>query len=322
MEPLRNKLLAVAQSISSIFVSGPSSSVKIKPTVLLYETLDHPSDRCSNTLTLVPNTSPFPILPAVVDGPVLKLAPAGVPIRIMPTTPPEPPVALSKSDLINPEVPLCLTLDHPLDKVSTTSTLVPASSSLRMLDEVDARALRLTEPTVLSVAPACPEEPVALSKSDLINPVVPECLTRDHPSAWFSSTSTLVFAASVVRMFAEDEVDVLDLRLTVPMVLSVAIASPDGAASVDVPAEEECVTPAERVRKSDLIKPVVPECLTRDHPAGLCSSTSTLVPERTVSSIRASVDPDALMLTPSVVVNVAGVLPMGNLRKSDLIKPV
>jgi len=82
------------------------------------------------------------------------------------------------------------------------------------------------------------------------------------------------------------------------------------AALVDPPEVE----PLERVRKSDLIKPVVPPTFTLDQPAGLCSSTSTLVPARTVLSMFAVVDPDDLRLTPSVVRNVAGVFPIGNLR--------
>ena len=69
------------------------------------------------------------------------------------------------------------------------------------------------------------------------------------------------------------------------------------------------------------MNPLVLPTLTFDHPAGLCSVTVTLVPAETVVKILALVDPDALILTPAVVRNVAP-LPTGNLRKSDLMNPV
>jgi len=63
--------------------------------------------------------------------------------------------------------------------------------------------------------------------------------------------------------------------------------------------------PPPRAKKSDLMKPVLPFTLTFDHPAGLCSVTSTLVPATTVSSIHTFVDAEARTLTPPVVWKVA-----------------
>jgi len=66
------------------------------------------------------------------------------------------------------------------------------------------------------------DEVELVSRSDLMKPFVPLCLTLDHPFDWFSSTSTLVLSASVLTMLLS--VDDADLRFTVPVVLRVAIA--------------------------------------------------------------------------------------------------
>ena len=162
----------------------------------------------------------------VVDGPVLKLTLPTVWSVAMTWSDDEDVDEVSRSDLIYPVVPLCLTLDHPFDSCSSTSTLVPFASVLTMLAEVDALARKLTEPTVLSVVPAPDDEPEdapdSESKSDLIYPSVPLCLTFDHPLDSFANTSTLVLAASVLIML--DVVDGPDLMLTDPVVLSVPIA--------------------------------------------------------------------------------------------------
>ena len=110
-----------------------------------------------------------------------------------------------------------------------------------------------------------------------------------------------------------------DLMFTTPVVLSVPVAElaeVDGAVAAPLPPLPPLV------KKSDLIKPLVPLTLTLDQPAGLCSITSTLVPATTVLNMLESVDADDLRFTPLVVRKVAGVLPIGNLRKSDLIYPV
>jgi len=122
-------------------------------------------------------------------------------------------------------------------------------------------------------------------------------------------------------------VDGPDLKFTAPDVLSVAITVSDdveaGAAGDDAGVEDAAVEPPlpPRVKKSDLMKPVDPFDLTLDHPAGLCSKTSTLVPATTVSKTLDVIEADALKLTPSVVRNVAELF-IGNFKKSDLIKPV
>jgi len=103
--------------------------------------------------------------------------------------------------------------------------------------------------------------------------------------------------------------------LTVLDVLSVPAAFDD--AEDDAAEPDEPLPP--RVRKSERINPLVPLTLTLDQPAGLCSITSTLVPARTVLSILESVEAADLRLTPLVVRKVAGELPIGILRKSDLI---
>ena len=164
------------------------------------------------------------IMPAVVVGPALKLTPPTV-LSVAIACPDAAPDADIKSDLINPVVPLCLTLDHPSDCCSRTSTLVFAASVLIMLALVDELALKLTEPMVLSVAGAPdepPDAPDSDSKSDLIKPSVPLCLTLDHPFDSFASISTLVFAASVLTIL--DVVDEPDLKLTEPVVLRVPTA--------------------------------------------------------------------------------------------------
>jgi len=110
--------------------------------------------------------------------------------------------------------------------------------------------------------------------------------------------------------------------LTVPVVFRVAPAAlpddeDDGAAAA------AAVAPLPpRVRKSDLIKPALSPILTLDHAAGSCSRTSTFVPDDTVMTTSAEVVAATLRLTPSVVVNVAGVFPIGNFRKSERINPV
>jgi len=93
--------------------------------------------------------------------------------------------APSRSDLMKPSVPFCLTLDHPFDWFSKTSTLVLACRSLIMLWLVDGPDLKLTPVTVLNVAIAEPDEddedePDADNRSDLIKPFVPLCLTFDQ----------------------------------------------------------------------------------------------------------------------------------------------
>jgi len=136
-------------------------------------------------------------------------------------------------------------------------------------------------------------------------------------------TSTFVFGDNVltILLFVEGP----DLMLTVPVVLSVPVDAPDDEDEPDdedVPDDVPAALPSPpRVRKSDLIKPFVLLTLTFDQPAGLCSVTSTFEPFSTVATTLESVDADDLTLTPDVALNVAELL-IGNLRKSDLIKPV
>ena len=116
-----------------------------------------------------------------------------------------------------------------------------------------------------------------------------------------------------------------DLILTVPVVRSVPVAAPDDDEPDDEDPEEDVVPAAlpspPRVRKSDLMKPLLPPTVTFDQPAGLCSVTVTFDPLSTVATTLESVDADDLTLTPEVAWNVAELL-IGNLRKSDLINPV
>jgi len=186
---------------------------------------------------------------------------------------------------------------------------------------VDGPALRLTLAVVANVTGCggvAGEEPVSVKKSDLMKPVVPFCLTLDQ-SPCIPRTSTLVFGVSVLIMLWLNDAPVL--KLTAPVVRIVAITvSAGGGVPVDVPPLALPSPP--RVRKSDLIKPLIPFALTLDQPAGSCSVTSTQEPLATVVTTRESIDAEALTLTPAVVVNVAAVLPTGNFRKSDLIKPV
>jgi len=172
-----------------------------------------------------------------------------------------------------------------------------------------------TVPVVLRVVVCDADAPVSEIKSDLIKPSELLCLTFDHPSDRFSITSTLVFSDS--DLIIDESVDGPVLMLTVPVVFKVAMTS-----LVDAAAAVVDKLPLPRVRKSDLIKPDLPSTLTFDQPAGSCSVTSTLVPFMTVPTTLESVDAADLMLTPSVVRNVAAVFPIGNLRKSDLIYPV
>jgi len=179
-----------------------------------------------------------------------------------------------------------------------------------MLVSVDGPDLKLTTSVVLRVVGAW-DDPDSDSKSDLIKPSVSLCLTLDHPFDCCSRISTLVLAASVLSMLSL--VEGPDLMFTMPLVLSV-----EEVVSVDDPVATPS-PPLVRDRKSDLINPVIPLTLTFDQPEGSCSSTSTLVPATTAPRILEPVDADDLILTPSVVKNVAAELPAGNLRKSDLI---
>jgi len=187
-----------------------------------------------------------------------------------------------------------------------------------MLLLVDGPDLRLTVPFVLSVVDAALAAPDSESKSERMNPSVPLCLTLDQPFAWFSSTSTLVRADRVLMILSL--VDAPALKLTEPVVLRVPIADDVDADATTVVVCAALPSPP-RVRKSDLIKPDVPLTLTFDQPAGSCSLTSTLVPAMTVERTFDVVDALDLTLTPEVVRNVAVPL-IGNLRKSERIKPV
>ena len=130
---------------------------------------------------------------------------------------------LRKSDLIKPSVPLWLTLDHPFDWLSRSTTLVFLSSVLIMLLLVEGPALRFTPVEVQRLELCDASAPSCERRSDLIKPVEPLCLTLDHPFDWFSNTSTLVRADNVLIMSAS--VDALDLRFTLPLVLRVDIAA-------------------------------------------------------------------------------------------------
>ena len=105
--------------------------------------------------------------------------------------------------------------------------------------------------------------------------------------------------------------DGLDLRFTLPVVLSV-VDDPEDGEPDEEPAPVASVPAAlpspPRVRKSDLINPFLPSTLTFDQPAGSCSVTSTLVPFSTVVNLFDVVDAEALTFTPAVVLNVDGVL--------------
>ena len=105
------------------------------------------------------------------------------------------------------------------------------------------------------------------------------------------------------------------LRLTVPVVFSVVVDCDEDAPDSD--------------RKSDLMKPSVPFCLTLDQPFDWLSNTSTLVFAASVLSMLVSVDEPDLMFTTLVVLSVpiaappddagVAVLPFPRVKKSDLI---
>lgn len=121
-----------------------------------------------------------------------------------------------------------------------------------------------------------------------------------------------MFATSVLIMLPFVEAAVR--RFTLPVVFNVLAVVAEAVGSV-----ASVLLP--RVKKSDLINPAVPFIVTLDHPAGLCSVTSTLAPALTVLTTLDSVEADSLTLTPPVVWKVAEVSPIWNLKKSDLIKP-
>jgi hypothetical protein len=81
--------------------------------------------------------------------------------------------------------------------------------------------LRFTELEVKRVEEPC-DEPETERKSDLIKPSEPLCLILDQPFDCASSTSTLVFAATVLTMLFS--VDAPVLILTVLVVLRVVVA--------------------------------------------------------------------------------------------------
>ena len=171
-------------------------------------------------------------------------------MRVLRTDPaPLEPDCDKRSDLINPSVLLCLTLDHPFACCSSTSTLVPGDSVLTMLLVVDGPDLRFTVPFVLSDDDDVFAAPDDDNKSVRIKPSVPLCLTLDHPFAWFSSTSTLVPVESVLNILSS--VDAPALKLTDPVVLRVPIADDVDAAATAVVCAALPSPP--RVRKSDLI---------------------------------------------------------------------
>ena len=96
--------------------------------------------------------------------------------------PPPPPDddSVNRSDLMNPLEPLCVTLDHPFDCCSCTSTLVPADRVFTTLLLVEGPDLRFTLPVVRSVVEAA-SAPDSDSRSVRMYPSVPLCLTFDHP---------------------------------------------------------------------------------------------------------------------------------------------
>jgi len=168
-----------------------------------------------------------------------------------------------------------------------------------------------------------PEVAPDVSRSDLMKPVVPLWVTLDQLFS-FDKTSTDVPNGNVLIMLAV--VEALLRRLTLPIVLSVPIISPDGGVVSPVPGEPDEPPDGLEVvfvnlRKSDLIKPVLPPTVTFDQPAGSCSLTSTLVLALTTDIELALVDADERRCTPAVVRNEPSE-PVGSLRKSDLMKPV
>lgn len=221
-----------------------------------------------------------------VDGPSLSLTALTV-LRVVCWL--GAPDADNKSDLMNPSVLLCLTLDQPFDCCSKTSTLVFDANVLIIPEVVEEPALMLTAPVVLNVETAATALgavlPPRVKKSDLMNPFVLPILTLDQPAGLCSVTSTLVPLGTVCKTF--DVVDADALTLTPSVVRNVV-----------------ALLPAETLRKSDLINPVAFPTCTLDQPFGLCSSTSTLVPTLTTLTTLASVDGSALMFTPAVTVNV------------------
>ena len=165
------------------------------------------------------------------------------------TRPPPPPFTLSKSERINPSCPAALTLDQPFALADITSTEVPGPRRASLAESVEGPALRFTVPFVLSVVEVATGPSV--SRSDLMKPSDPLCLTLDQPFDWASINSTLVPIARTLMTFAFVDADAL--RFTPPVVLSV----------VPLPLPEVC---AASVRKLLLTKPTVPLCLILDQP--------------------------------------------------------
>jgi len=175
------------------------------------------------------------------------------------------PDAERKSDLMNPFVPLCLTLDQS-PCVPVTSTLVFADSVLIILWLVDAPDLKLTalvvfnvpvdpddedpdDPDEDDVVPAALPSPPRVRKSDLIKPFLPPTFTFDQPAGLCSVTSILVPFSTVATTL--ESVDADDLTLTPAVAVKFAVLL------------------IGNFKKSDLINPVELPTFTLDHPAGL-----------------------------------------------------